>query len=97
MEVTTKFNLVVGCPSSLRQLPSGRCLVIDAESVDKDKWLHQEAYITHPWPLEFKQSVITKTDSEIIKWHTFSDERFNGTRRLTSYINRYPILRSIGF
>ena len=97
MEVTTKFTLVVGCPSSLRQLPSGRCLVIDAESVDKDKWLLQEACITHPWPLDFKQSVITKTDNEIIKWHIFSDERFNGPWPLTSYINQYPNLRSIGF
>tara|TARA_B100001173_G_scaffold42091_1_gene32851 strand:+ start:2340 stop:3587 length:1248 start_codon:yes stop_codon:yes gene_type:complete len=96
MEVTTKFNLVVGCPSSLRQLPSGRCLVIDAESVDKDKWLHQEACITDPWPLDFKQSVITKTDGENIKWYTFSDARFNGPWSLTSYINQYPNLRSIG-
>ena len=93
----TKLNLVVGCPSSLRQLPYGRCLVIDAENVDKDKWLHQEACITHPWPLDFKQSVITKSDGDIIKWHIFSDERFNGPWPLASYVNQYPNLKSVGF
>jgi len=90
------LDVVVGRPSSPRQLPEGPCLLVEAKPFDRETWLgHADAQM-HPWPLSFEHCVLTGVDGQSVTWNEFSDQRFDGPLPLSEFISMYPNLRLIG-
>ena len=95
------MSVLVGCPSSLTQLPDGPCLIIDAESIQQEKLTSQECFFAHYPEISFddlvliNKTVISEFDHQIIDWHTFSDNRFNGPSKLSELSEQFPNLRLI--
>ena len=95
------MSVLVGCPSSLTQLPDGPCLIIDAESIQQEKLTSQECFFAHYPEISFdnlvliNKTVISEFDHQIIDWHTFSDKRFDGPSKLSELSEQFPNLRLI--
>ena len=89
------LDVVVGRPSSPRQLPEGPCLLIDAELFDREAWFDQTSTQVHPWPLLFENCVLAHADGQALVWNNFSDQRFDGPWSLSEFISNYPNLRLI--
>ena len=89
------LDVVVGRPSSPRQLPEGPCLLIEAESFDQEAWLSQTDSQVRPWPLFLERSVLNHEDGQPVTWNNFSDQRFDGPWSLSEFISNYPNLRLI--
>ena len=95
------LSVLVGCPASPTQLPEGRCLIIDAESIDKKELIAQESFYAHYRELSahdvvlLNQTVISEFDHQIVEWYSFSDRRFNGPSQLSEFSEQYPNLRLI--
>ena len=95
------LSVLVGCPASPTQLPEGRCLIIDAESIDKKELIAQESFYEHYRELSaddvvlLNQTVISEFDHQIVEWYSFSDRRFNGPSQLSEFSEQYPNLRLI--
>ena len=95
MESGHCLDVVVGRPSSPRQLPEGPCLLIEAESFDREAWQGHSDAQTRPWPISFEHCVLTSVDGQSIIWNQFSDQRFNGPWILSEFISKYPNLRLV--
>ena len=52
------MSVLVGCPSSLTQLPDGPCLIIDAESIQQEKLTSQECFFAHYPEISFDNLVL---------------------------------------
>ena len=95
------MSVLVGCPSSLTQLPDGPCLIIDAELIQQEKLTGREFFFAHYPEISFddlvliNKTVISEFDHQIIDWHTFSDKRFDGPSKLSELSEQFPNLRLI--
>ena len=89
------LDVVVGRPSSPRQLPEGPCLLIEAESFDREAWLSQTDLQARRSPLLFEHCALGHVDGQSVTWNKFSDQRFDGPWPLSEFISTYPNLRSI--
>ena len=97
------LSVFVGCPHSPTQLPAGPCLVVNAEAIDQNEWLSEESFFTHRHLrsderlITIDETVITAYDQELVEWHIFSDDRFNGPWELSDFTDQFPNLRLRSF
>ncbi|QNJ13358.1 putative conserved secreted protein [Synechococcus sp. A18-46.1] len=95
------LSVLVGCPASPTQLPENPCLIINAESIDREELIAQESFCAHYRELSaddvvlLNQTVISELDHQIVEWHSFSDRRFNGPSQLSEFSEQYPNLRLV--
>jgi len=95
METQHCLSVVVGCPSFLRQLPSGPCLVLDSDTSTFEKLFSEVNPSDHPWPLTFQRVVLSDLSGEKISWNRFSDHRFDGPWDLSVVQAEYPNLQQV--
>ena len=95
METQHCLSVVVGCPSFLRQLPSGPCLVLDSDTSTFENLFSEVDPSEHPWPLTFQRVVLSDLSGENISWNRFSDRRFDGPWDLSVVQADYPNLRQV--
>ena len=97
------LSVFVGCPHSPTQLPAGPCLVVNSEAIDQNEWLSEESLFTHrnlrsdERLITIDETVITAYDQELVEWHIFSDDRFNGPWKLSDFTDQFPNLRLRSF
>ena len=97
------LSVFVGCPHSPTQLPAGPCLVVNSEAIDQNEWLSEESLFTHrnlrsdERLITIDETVITAYDQELVEWHIFSDDRFNGPWELSDFTDQFPNLRLRSF
>ena len=93
------LSVFIGCPHSPTQLAAGPCLVVNAESIDQNEWLSEESFFTHrrigsdERLITIDKTVISAYDQELVEWHIFSDNRFNGPWNLSDFTDQFPNLR----
>jgi len=95
MEAQHCLSVVVGCPSFLRQLPSGPCLILDADRSSLENFCTEHQLSEHPWPVDFQQVVLSDMSGEKLSWRRFSDHRFNGPWKSSNFHHDYPNLREV--
>ena len=95
MEAQHCLSVVVGCPSFLRQLPSGPCLILDADSSSLENLGFGNQLSEHPWPVAFQQVVLSDSSRDKLSWRRFTDHRFNGPWEQSDYHHDYPNLREV--
>ena len=95
MEAQHCLSVVVGCPSFLRQLPSGPCLILDADRSSLENFCSEQALSEHPSPVAFQQVVLSDSRGEELTWRRFTDHRFNGPWKLSDFHHDYPNLQEL--
>ena len=95
MEAQHCLSVVVGCPLFLRQLPSGPCLILDADRSSLENLCSAHQLSEHPWPVAFQQVALSDVSGETLSWKRFSDNRFNGPWQPSDFHHDYPNLQEV--
>ena len=89
------LNVFVGSPQLLRRFPDGPCLIIDADQQRLDQFRLQHSLERHRFAVELTQGVVATENADAVKWHRFTDARFNGPWPLSELVDLAPNLSEI--